>query len=58
MEDQLWNLFRETGDPMSYLLYAAGKKQKKAEKDKADAAEKQPPAQPTAVEKAQCGKIV
>ncbi len=46
MEDQLWNLFRETGDPMSYLLYAAGKKQKKAEKDKADAAEKQPPAQP------------
>lgn len=21
MENQLWNVFRETGDPMSYLLY-------------------------------------
>ena len=25
MEDQLWNLFRETGDPMGYLLYRAEK---------------------------------
>ena len=23
MEDQLWSLFRETGDPMGYLLYKA-----------------------------------
>ena len=22
MENQLWNVFRETGDPMSYLLYS------------------------------------
>ena len=43
MEDQLWNLFRETGDPMGYLLYKAEKKQKKAETDKAD---KNPPAGP------------
>ena len=41
MEDQFWNLFRETGDPMGYLLYKAKKKQKKSEKDKT---EKQPPA--------------
>lgn len=46
MEDQLWNLFRETGDPMGYLLYRAGKKQKKAKTDKADAAEKKPPVHP------------
>ena len=26
MEDQLWNLFLETGDPMGYLLYKAGEK--------------------------------
>ena len=25
MDDQLWNLFRETGEPMSYLLYRAEK---------------------------------
>ena len=24
MENQLWNLFLETGDPMGYLLYRAG----------------------------------
>ena len=36
MDDQLWNLFRETGEPMSYLLYRAGKKSKqKKETDKA-----------------------
>lgn len=29
MENELWNLFRETGDPMSYLLYKAGEKQEK-----------------------------
>ena len=28
MEDQLWNLFRETGDPMGYLLYRVEKKKK------------------------------
>ena len=27
MVDQFWNLFRETGDPMGYLLYRAQKKQ-------------------------------
>ena len=36
MEEQLWNLFRETGDPMGYLLYKAEKKQKQEKKpDKA-----------------------
>lgn len=29
MVDQFWNLFRETGDPMGYLLYRAQKKQSK-----------------------------
>lgn len=29
MVDQFWNLFRETGDPMGYLLYRAQKKQAK-----------------------------
>jgi hypothetical protein len=29
MDDQLWNLFRETGEPMSYLLYRAEKNRKK-----------------------------
>ncbi len=28
MEDQLWALFRETGDPMGYLLYKAEQKRK------------------------------
>ena len=29
MEVQLWDLFRETGEPMGYLLYRAEKAQKK-----------------------------
>jgi len=29
MEAQLWDLFRETGEPMGYLLYRAEKQQKK-----------------------------
>ena len=33
MENVLWNLFRETGDPMSYLLYKAGEKQEKKKTD-------------------------
>ncbi len=28
MEDLIWNLFRETGDPMGYLLYRAEKTRK------------------------------
>ena len=35
MDDQLWNLFRETGEPMGYLLYRAEKntsREKDAEK--------------------------
>ena len=28
MDDQLWNLFRETGEPMGYLLYRAEKKRR------------------------------
>ena len=28
MDDQLWNVFRETGEPMGYLLYRAEKKRK------------------------------
>ena len=31
MEDQLWDLFLETGEPMGYLLYKAEKKHKKDE---------------------------
>ena len=31
MEEQLWNLFRETGDPMGYLLYKAEKTRKTEE---------------------------
>ena len=47
MDDQLWNLFRETGEPMSYLLYKAEKNRKKKETDKAKSAkpnEETPPA--------------
>lgn len=29
MDTQLWNLFRETGDPMGYLLYKAEKQKEK-----------------------------
>ena len=41
MEDQFWNLFRETGEPMGYLLYKAEKKQKQAKPKKE---KPQPPA--------------
>ena len=47
MDDQFWNLFRETGEPMGYLLYRAGKKSKqKKEADKAGQTPKEgaPPA--------------
>ena len=43
MEDQFWDLFRETGEPMGYLLYRAEKQQKK---DKTEQAAPQPPAGP------------
>ena len=39
MDDQLWNLFRETGEPMSYLLYRA--EQVSRQKKEAD---REPPA--------------
>ena len=29
MDTQFWDLFRETGEPMGYLLYRAEKQQKK-----------------------------
>ena len=32
MENQLWNLFRETGDPMSYLLLKAEENSRTAER--------------------------
>ena len=36
MKDQLWALFRETGEPMGYLLYKAEKNRKPEKKaDKA-----------------------
>ena len=38
MEEQLWNVFRETGDPMGYLLYKAEEKKKES-----DAERKTPP---------------
>ena len=38
MEDQLWNLFLETGDPMGYLLLKAEEKHRSGEA--------QPPALP------------
>ncbi len=38
MEDQLWALFRETGDPMGYLLYRAEKKNQTEDKAKAEQA--------------------
>ena len=46
MEDQLWNLFRETGEPMGYLLYKAEKKQNgtKAKKEKPLSPAQTPPA--------------
>ena len=51
MEDQLWALFRETGDPMGYLLYRAekAKKTKDKAKSKAEQASADVPAEkPTA----------
>ena len=47
MEDQLWNLFRETGEPMGYLLYKAEKKKKqtKATKEKPEPPAETPPAE-------------
>ena len=47
MEAQLWNLFRETGEPMGYLLYRAEKKQKQGEKkrEKPQPPAKTPPAE-------------
>ena len=47
MEDQLWNLFRETGDPMGYLLYKA-EKNCRQEKKPAKAAPKPPTETPPA----------
>ena len=48
MEDQLWDLFRETGDPMGYLLYRAEEKRKTEEAQRRsegkDRAEREPPA--------------
>lgn len=32
MEHQLWNLFRETGDPVGYLLYRAERQYEQARK--------------------------
>ena len=40
MENQLWNLFRETGDPMSYLLFKAEEHSRKTQQQ---AKEKTPP---------------
>ena len=34
MDTQLWNLFRETGDPMGYLLYRAEKQKERQKKQK------------------------
>lgn len=45
MDDQLWNLFLETGDPMGYLLYKATRGEKTQETDaKTDDCRKSPPA--------------
>ena len=43
MEEQLWNLFRETGDPMGYLLYSAEKKQTKQKKSGSEQKTEQAP---------------
>ena len=42
MSDQLWNLFRETGDPMGYLLYRAEKDREKRKTQKKEPPEKKP----------------
>ncbi len=33
MEVQLWDLFRETGEPMGYLLYRSAKQQTNVKND-------------------------
>ncbi len=43
MEDQLWDLFRETGDPMGYLLYRAEKENGNKAKQEASASSEETP---------------
>ena len=43
MEETLWDLFRETGDPMGYLLYRAEAKLKKQRKSAVERKPVQPP---------------
>ena len=44
MDTQLWNLFRETGDPMGYLLYKAEEKKEPEQKEPRNKTEKDGPA--------------
>ena len=49
MEQTLWDLFRETGDPMGYLLCKAeerAREKQAAEKKQAVAGKRTPPAGP------------
>jgi len=48
MKDQLWNLFRETGDPRTYLLYKAGGKQEKKRNNTKKKPQKPPQKTPSA----------
>ena len=48
MDDQLWDLFRETGEPMGYLLYRAEKKNRSQKKD-AEKTVPKPEGEPPAV---------
>ena len=48
MENQLWNLFRETGDPRTYLLYKAGEAQEKQKKQKPEKKSEPPQGMPPA----------
>ena len=48
MENQLWNLFRETGDVRTYLLYKAGEKQEQEEQQKTIHSPEPPQGIPTA----------
>ncbi len=49
MDNRLWDLFRETGEPMGYLLYRAEKKQeKKRGGSKAEKASEPPKGTPPA----------
>ncbi len=43
MDKELWSVFCQTGDPVSYLLCRAGEEKKKQEKKKAGKP-KEPPA--------------